>query len=225
MIMGGLFKSENLVKGKGFFDGLEVEITDAGYAEYDAEGKWKNSSVCFFMEMDAEKLNDPAIQYWSIGNPTDFKPTEDGNGLLAEKGMSERCNMAYLTKSLENAGMPEEVLGRLDEDASLIVGYKFRMTTTFKNKADKYGTPTVDEILGGPEAPVDVDDTAAALVKKIVSENGDSVAIKSLPKLIGAAVVNFPDDVAKEIRKTIMAKGFIAGIEGLELDGKNVVAA
>jgi len=221
-----LFNPENAIKGKGFFDGLEVEVIDAGFAEYDAEGKWKNSSTCFFMEMEAEKLDNPVVQYWSIGAPDTYKPTDDGNGLATDKdGISERCNMFYLVKSLINAGMPQDVIDKLEYDASLIVGYKFRMTTTFKNKADKYGTPTVDEILDGPDAPIDLEGTAAAIVKKVVMENGDEVSLKSLTKLVKPEVAAYEKDVAKALTKTIMGKGFIAGIDGLKLDGTNVVSA
>lgn len=222
--MAGLFKSENMEKGKAFFDGLEVTVTDAGYAEYDADGKWQNSSTCFYMELSADNLDNPVTQYWSIGGPADFQPSNNGNSLIAKKKLNERCNMAYLVKSLENAGMDDTVLEGLEEDASLMIGYKFRMTTTLKGKNDKYGTPTVDEILDGPQAEMDIPTEAEAAIRKILKSKGGSVALKALPKLIADATDNYPDNAAKAIRKAIMAKGFLESLDGVAVDGNNLVS-
>jgi hypothetical protein len=217
--MSGRCKSDNMEKGRAFFDGLEVLVVDAGYAEYDADGKWDHPSTCFWAEMDADVMEESITQYWSIGKPEDYPVIENGRAVGGTKKFSERSNFGFLIKSMENAGMDEEVLNGLDDNAEMLVGYKFRMTTTLKSKKDKYGTPTVDEILDAPSAPKDIPGLAEAVVRGILSDKAGSVALKSLPKLIGEKT----DD--KDVRKAIMAKGFLEGLKGITIDGNNLVAA
>lgn len=196
--MSGLMNPENAEKGKGFLEGREVEVLDAGWCQYDADGKWNYPSTCFWMELKAEGLEKNVDQYWSIGKPQDFQPSADGLSVKASKAMSEQCNLYLLATSLINAGVDADVVNSLDENAKLIVGYKFRMGVFIKNKNDKYGTPVVDELLGDAGSS---ETNAFSAIQGILQANDGAVALKDLPKLLGG--------VAPDVKKVIMGKGWL----------------
>ena len=198
--MSGLMNPENAEKGQGFLEGREVLVLDAGWAQYDADGKFKTPAACYWMELEADGLEKPVTQYWSIGKPDVFKPSKDGNSIQASKGMNEKCNLYLLATSLVNAGLDQSIIDKIDEDAKVLVGYRFRMGVVIKNKDDKYGTPIVDEILGSSLTP---EDEAVSLVNKILGMQDGAVELKNLPVLLTKVGAN------PEAKKVVMGKGWL----------------
>jgi hypothetical protein len=199
-------------------------VLDAGFALYDGNGAWENESTCAFLELDADGLEDPISQYWSIGKPADFIPNKDGKSLTAKKKFSTRCNFAYFLDSLENAGVPKEIIHTLDEDITKLVGMKFAMGNTMRGKKDKTGVPTVDRVIDMPGGGVDVEAEARAAVRAMLAGNGGKMALKAVPGALKGILAGYPADVGAAIRKIVMGKGFLAAGEGWATDGDNLVA-
>ena len=106
----------------GFLDDVDVTFKECRFVEWDYRGKATRPSVALRVLMeDAE--GGQHEQYYSAGDPSKVKPSDDGTMVVSTTGAATRLNnntnaMALIT-SLVNAGYPED---RITNDASQFDG-------------------------------------------------------------------------------------------------------
>ena len=119
--MGVSLKPSDAVEGGGLLDDVDVKISEAKFAMFDYMGK-AQPVPALLLRLDSLDGSDLINQYWSMGKPLDWMPSDDGKELVPIGKATElvlSSNGMILLASAVNAGFPESKLG---DDISILAG-------------------------------------------------------------------------------------------------------
>lgn len=144
---------EGFVEGGGLVDDVDVTLKENRFDVFDYNGTVKPGVPSLKIVMDLED-GEEATQYYSMGSPTDWAPSEDGTQLVAiGKATNIRLssNGGIFLKALVDAGFPADKLG---DDISILDGLQAHMIQVpapkrpgIKKKAREDGREFADTIL------------------------------------------------------------------------------
>jgi len=118
--VGASFDPETFAEGGGVPSQKNLKITKVTCDYYDYNGKAPKTFAAglTLVEDDGTEYN----QWYSIGNPTAWMPSEDKKRaipVVAGTLVSKSCNLSILITAVVNAGFPRELLG---PDLSVLEG-------------------------------------------------------------------------------------------------------
>lgn len=120
--MGGVsLNPENMTEGGGLLDDCEVTFNKCRFSMFDYGGKVDIKAPALMIEMEPDE-GEEVKQYWTMGKPTDWKPSENGKELIAigkASAISLSSNGGIFLASLIEAGFPSD---QLDDDISVLDG-------------------------------------------------------------------------------------------------------
>lgn len=136
-VVPGMFVSldpADAVKGGGGFpDDVAGTVTDAAFIIYNYGGKAAGGAMApglqlFLLPDGGDKVFD---QFWSAGDLSRLKPTDDGTGLLPlvpdQKGLTEGGNAHRFFSELKSIGFPLPNLAQPGRGIKAIIGSRFHL--------------------------------------------------------------------------------------------------
>jgi len=144
---------EDFVEGGGLIDDVDVVLKELSFEMFDYQGSAPETpSLKVLMDVDGDEMD----QYYSMGSPKDWMPSDDGKQLIAvgtASGIRMSSNGGIFLKSLIDAGFPTE---RLGTDISVVNGTEahvirvpapkrsgIKQTAKQKEREEKYGPATI----------------------------------------------------------------------------------
>jgi len=121
--MGISLNPETFVEGGGLIDDVDVTIDKARFELFDYNGTVIPGVPALALHM-TDPEGEEVVQYYSMGKPEDWEPSEDGTTLEAigsATAIRMTSNGGILLKSLIDAGFPVDKLG---DDISSLDGMK-----------------------------------------------------------------------------------------------------
>jgi hypothetical protein len=114
---------EEFVEGGGLIDDVDVVFINCLFAHFDYNGTVIPPAPCLQIDMETED-DEEITQYFSMGNPEDWSPSEDGTQLEATgkaTGIRSTSNGGIFLKAMIDAGFPVDKIG---DDISVLNGMK-----------------------------------------------------------------------------------------------------
>jgi hypothetical protein len=115
---------DDFVQG-GLIDDVDVTFLSCRFVEWDYNGTIDTPALALLVSMTYDDNGDvkEVNQYYSAGDLRRFQPSEDGTHAVSvsgAKGLATGTNIAFLLKSLKDAGFPMDRFG--DGDMSVLDG-------------------------------------------------------------------------------------------------------
>lgn len=120
-------RPSDATEGGRIVNDMDVEIKDIRFEMFDYNGKSPNASpgiVCNLVDLNSDE--EYADNFWSVGSPSDWAPSDDGKSLVplgTRNAPSASCNAMQFLASLVNNGLDEDLLA--DGDISVLNGLGF----------------------------------------------------------------------------------------------------
>lgn len=155
---------ENFLEGGGLIDDVDVVFKSCEFAMFDYQGK-ADAAPCLKIVMECDDFDDDMEQYYSMGSPNDWIPSDDGAQLVAvgkATNIRMTTNGGIFLKSLIDSGFPVDDLGdditALDGTQAHVIQVpapkrNLQKTAKQKEREEKFGPPTllvVSEIIALP---------------------------------------------------------------------------
>jgi len=112
---------DDFTVGGGLLDDVDVTFVECRFTEFDYGGKGPKIPAAE-IEMLPEGDTEAIKQYYSIGDPKVYKPSNDGKTILADVAIRKSSNFGIFCESLIRAGFPKDLLA--EGDISTLSGLK-----------------------------------------------------------------------------------------------------
>jgi len=123
---------------EGTFDDFVGTVIGAEYELYDyGKGGETFPFLALDVEIDGLEAGKTYRQRWKAGSAEDFAPSKDRKELVAvgkKTTLNKDSNMAIFCRSLQEAGMPADIVHKIGDDCTVLVGARLHFVRVPYNR-------------------------------------------------------------------------------------------